>query len=61
MPDRAGKSACDPLKVGEHAVTQLSPHAPDRIREKAVIVHEAADSCGPAAATAIVTPRQLLI
>jgi hypothetical protein len=42
MPDRAGKSACDPLKVGEHAIAPLVPQAPDRVCEKLVIVHEPA-------------------
>src|ERR1700737_1330299 len=37
-----GKSACDPLKVSEHAIAPLAPQAPDRVCEKLVIVHEPA-------------------
>ena len=37
-----GETACDPLKVGEHAIAALVPQAPDRVCEKLVIVHEPA-------------------
>src|ERR1700676_2034421 len=54
MPDRAGKSACDPLKVGEHAIAPLVPQAPDRVCEKLVIVHE------PEAVRSSIVPATIL-